>query len=156
MGAIAQPVTRQIARILRRYPAVIRLPYLLFSRTQARYSLGVAAVILDGKGRVLLVEHSYHPRFPWGLPGGWIGADEDPAGAILRELNEELQLEAEVARVVLASKTAPNHIDLAFLCKAKGPVGKLSHELLDYAWVNCSELPDIKSFHRRSIEAAHE
>ena len=147
-------MTRQIAGILRRFPALLRLPYLLFSRTQTRYSLGVAAVVFDIDGNVLLVEHSYHPRFPWGLPGGWIGHDEDPAAAILRELREELQLEAEVKRVLLASKTAPNHIDLAFLCQSKGDIGKLSHELLDYAWVNREELPDIKTFHRRAIAAA--
>ena len=133
----------------------MRLPYLLISRTQARYSVGVAAVVLDDCGRVLLVEHSYHPRFPWGLPGGWIGDDEDPAAAIVRELQEELQLEVDVVRVIHSSKTVRNHIDLAFLCHANCPVGKLSHELLDYAWVNCDELPEIKTFHRRSIEAAH-
>lgn len=133
----------------------MRLPYLLISRTQARYSVGVAAVVLDDCGRVLLVEHSYHPRFPWGLPGGWIGDDEDPAVAIVRELQEELQLEVDVVRVIHSSKTVRNHIDLAFLCHANCPVGKLSHELLDYAWVNCNELPEIKTFHRRSIEAAH-
>ena len=148
-------MTRQIAGFLRRFPFVLRLPYLLFSRAQARYSVGVAAVVFDGDGSVLLVEHSYHPRFPWGLPGGWIGDNEDPAEAILRELKEELQLEVEVIRVVLASKTVRNHIDLAFLCRAKSPVGQLSHELLGYAWVSCDELPEIKSFHRRSIAAAH-
>ena len=78
------------------------------------------------------------------------------SAAILRELREELQLEAEVTRVLLAAKNAPNHVDLAFLCQAKGAIGNLSHELLDYAWVNRKELPAIKSFHRRSIEAADE
>ncbi len=148
-------MTRQFSAFLRRFPAVLRLPYRVFSRLQARYSVGVAAVVFDGSGRVLLVEHSYHPRFPWGLPGGWIGEDEDPAAAVVRELKEELQLEVDVIRVIHISKTFRNHIDLAFLCEARRPVGKLSHELLDYAWVNCDELPDIKSFHRQSIEAAH-
>ncbi len=133
----------------------MRLPYLLVSRIQARYSVGVAAVVFDASGRVLLVEHSYHPLFPWGLPGGWVGNDEDPARAIVRELKEELQLEVDVVRIIHSSKTVPNHIDLAFLCRAKSPVGKLNHELLDYAWVDCDELPELKRFHRHSIEAAH-
>ena len=87
--AEATIVTRQISLLLRRFPFLLRLPYLLFSRAQARYTVGVAAVVFDDQGRILLVEHSYHPRFPWGLPGGWIGDDEDPAAAILRELKEE-------------------------------------------------------------------
>ena len=146
---------RQVSAFLRRFPSVLRLPYRLFSRLQARYSVGVAAVIFDDSGRILLVEHSYHPQFPWGLPGGWIGEDEDPAGAIARELREELQLEVNVVRIIHASKTVRNHIDLAFLCEAKCPVGRLSHELLDYAWVHADELPEIKNFHRRSIESAN-
>lgn len=149
-------MARQLSAFIRRFPSVLRLPYRLFSRLQARYSVGVAAVIIDDSGRILLVEHSYHPRFPWGLPGGWIGDDEDPAVAIVRELREELQLEVDVIRVIHTSKSVRNHIDLAFLCEAKCPVGKLSHELLDYAWVHGDELPEIKNFHRRSIEAAYE
>ena len=133
----------------------MRLPYLVYSRTQARYTIGVSAVILDGAGRVLLVEHAYHPRFPWGLPGGWIDADEDPSAAIVRELSEELQLNARVVRVVYIAKTAPNHIDLAFHCEASSPIGKLSHELLDFKWVARGHLPDIKRFHRQSIETAY-
>ena len=132
----------------------MRLPYLAISRAQARFTVGVAAVILDDDGRVLLVEHAYHPRFPWGLPGGWIDADEDPAAAAIRELSEELELDVRVLRVVHSAKTVPNHIDLAFQCKAISPIGKLSHELLAYRWVAPDQLPEIKRFHRHAIEAA--
>lgn len=134
----------------------MRLPYRLFSRLQARYTLGVAAVILNSDGCVLLVEHAYHPRFPWGLPGGWIDSDEDPAAAIARELNEELQLQVRVIRVVHTARTVPNHVDLAFLCEASSPIGDLSHELLAFRWVAPQQLPEIKRFHRQSIEAAFE
>ena len=134
----------------------MRMPYLVFSRLQARYTIGVAAVILDGDGRVLLVEHAYHPQFPWGLPGGWIDKDEDPSAAIAREINEELQLKARVLRVVHMSKTAPNHIDLAFQCEAISPIGNLCHELLDFQWAAREHLPDIKRFHRQAIDSAYE
>ncbi len=132
----------------------MKLPYLLYSRTRARYTIGVAAVILDESERVLLVEHAYHPRFAWGLPGGWIDADEAPALAIQRELLEELQIEARATRIVHVAKTARNHLDLAYLCEARGPVGKLSHELLDYAWAHHHALPTLRGFHRRAIDSA--
>ena len=132
----------------------MRLPYQFYSRAQARYTIGVAAVIFNGDGRVLLVEHAYHPRFPWGLPGGWINADEDPSAAIARELSEELQLGARVKQVVHISKTAPNHIDLAFHCEALSPIGKLCHELLDVQWAAQQDLPQIKRFHRQAIISA--
>ena len=147
-------VIRLVSTLLRRFPFSMRLPYLLFRRVQARYTLGVAAVVLNRDGRILIVEHAYHPRCPWGLPGGWIDADEDPAAAVIRELREELQLEARVLRVVHASRTAPNHIDLAFLCEASNPIGKLSHELLAYRWAAREELPHLKPFHRQAIESA--
>lgn len=132
----------------------MRIPYKIYSRVQARYTLGVAAVVFDRQGRVLLVEHTYHPRYPWGLPGGWVDANEDPAGTVRRELMEELQLEAGNATVVHASKTAQNHVDMAFICELKGSIGTLSHELLGYEWVELEQLPELKPFHRRSIEAA--
>lgn len=145
---------RQIAALLRRYPYLMRLPYAIISRAQARFTIGVAAVVFDDRGRVLLVEHVYHPRFSWGLPGGWVDADEDPADCVTRELREELNLEVAVLRVVHASKSAPNHLDLAFRCQAKSRIGKLSHELLSYEWIEKDRLPRLKPFHQRSVEAA--
>ncbi len=147
-------MSRQIATLLRRFPFILRLPYLVFSRVQARYTVGVAAVVFDERGRVLLVEHAYHPRYPWGLPGGWIDRDEDPADGVLRELKEELQLEARVISVAHVCKTASQHIDIAFRCQARGPVGSLNHELLEYEWVEEEQLPTLKRFHRQAIEAA--
>ncbi|MCY4064521.1 MAG: NUDIX hydrolase [Chloroflexi bacterium] len=149
-------VTRAISHLLRRFPFIMRMPYLVYSRMQARYTIGVAAVIFDGAGRILLVEHAYHPRFAWGLPGGWTDKDEDPSSAVLRELSEELQLNARVLRVVHSSKTAPNHVDLAFHCEALSPIGKLSHELLDFHWVARDDLPEINRFHRQAINCASE
>ena len=150
----ATVVVRTFSHFVRRFPLVMRLPYLVFRRFQPRFTIGVAAVVLDPAGRVLLVEHAYHPRFPWGLPGGWINHDEDPRLAVLRELREELQLDAANVRILHTAKTARNHIDMAYLCEARSPIGRLSHELLTYRWVERADLPAIKDFHRESIEAA--
>ncbi len=147
-------MARHFSSLLRRFPFIMRLPYLFYRGLQGRYTVGVAAVIFDRRGRVLLVEHAYHPQFPWGLPGGWIGADEDPAAAVLRELKEELALSARVLRALHISRTAPQHIDLAFHCEALGDIGKLSHELLAYRWVERERLPALKGFHRHCIALA--
>ena len=147
-------MSRQIAALVRRFPFLMRLPYLVYSRARPRYTLGVAAVVFNDRGETLLVEHVYHPRFPWGLPGGWVDADEDPAAAVLRELREELSLNARVCRVVHVARTAPNHIDIACMCAAESDIGKLSHELLAYRWVSVDALPLLKPFHARAIEFA--
>ena len=140
--------------LVRRFPFLMRLPYLVYSRTRPRYTLGVAAVVFNAHGEALLVEHAYHPRFSWGLPGGWVDADEDPAAAVLRELREELSLDARVCHVAHVARTAPNHIDIAWLCATDSEIGPLSHELLAYRWVSVDALPPLKPFHARAIELA--
>lgn len=52
--------------------------------------LGVAALVTDDEGRVLLVRHTYSPG--WRLPGGGVGRGEPPAETALRELQEEVGL----------------------------------------------------------------
>src|SRR5205085_63425 len=34
------------------------------------FVVGVAAVVTDERGRVLVLKHSYRPRGPWGFPAG--------------------------------------------------------------------------------------
>ncbi len=134
----------------------MRFPYLLLRSAQTRYTIGLVAVVIDSQGRVLIVEHVLHPRHPWGLPGGWIGHNEDPAAAISRELREELQLAVRVKSILHIAKPFRNHLDLAFLCEAQSSVGELNRELLSYKWVKPDQLPDLHLFHKKSIEIAFE
>jgi 8-oxo-dGTP pyrophosphatase MutT (NUDIX family) len=53
-------------------------------------AFGVAGVVEDSQGRVLLVRHSY--KTGWALPGGGVDRGEPPAQAVLRELAEEVGL----------------------------------------------------------------
>jgi 8-oxo-dGTP diphosphatase len=147
---------RWAAAHLRRAPWVAALAQTIWRKFQARYSLGVVGVLFNDEGKVLLVEHVFHPAIPWGLPGGWVDGKEGPQTALQRELMEELSLEVEVGPVLLTHTPIPQHVDLAFLCKAHGEVGVLSYELLRYQWLDPEDLPDIHSFHRQSILRALE
>lgn len=83
-----------------------RLVYRLFGRlpTQARrrvvrlmtptWTAGVVAVIERDDGRWLMVSPVY--RAGWSLPGGLLDRGEDPASALVRELDEELALPIRV------------------------------------------------------------
>jgi ADP-ribose pyrophosphatase YjhB (NUDIX family) len=54
-------------------------------------TLGVRAVVVDGDGKVFLVEHSYVSG--WHLPGGGVETDETLRVALERELREEGNIE---------------------------------------------------------------
>jgi 8-oxo-dGTP pyrophosphatase MutT (NUDIX family) len=57
-------------------------------RVSRPFSLGALALVVDGEGRVLLVELSY--RRGWYLPGGGVRKREGLDEAVRRELREEV------------------------------------------------------------------
>ncbi|MEL6403448.1 MAG: NUDIX hydrolase [Chloroflexota bacterium] len=144
----------RFASFIRRFPKVMLLPYYAYRFFQPKYSVGVVGVVLNARDEVLLVEHVFHPRVPWGLPGGWIGANEDPAETVVRELKEELNLTVYVERLVLMGRTQYHHLDIAYLCRTDDSVGALSYELLGHRWVKEQDLPRMNPFHRQAIHHA--
>ncbi len=54
-------------------------------------NIGAAAFIVDEKGRILLVKHTYG-HLNWELPGGGGEADESPVETAVREVKEETGL----------------------------------------------------------------
>lgn len=142
---------RLIARIFSAYPWTLRIPYYLYRFFQTKYSMGVVGIIWNEQGEVLLVEHVFHPRHRWGLPGGWIGNDEKPADALIRELEEELGLLATAETLVLFDKTQRNHLDFAYTCSIQNTVQKLSGELLAYDWFAPNALPKLHPFQYQAI-----
>ena len=122
-----------------------------------RIHLGAAAVIFDGFGRVLLVRHSYGRR-GWELPGGGRRAKESLQQAVLRELREELGLEAltaELRGVYYEPEYDQHHF--AFLCRLpdeRDPTPS-SAEIVDCAYWPVDALPrPINDFTTQRIRDA--
>jgi 8-oxo-dGTP diphosphatase len=57
------------------------------------------ALFFDERGRVLLVEPTYKPR--WDIPGGVIEPGETPSAACTREVAEELGLDVRIGRLLV-------------------------------------------------------
>ena len=145
---------QELAAFIRRIPLLFAIAYYVYRFFQPKYTVGVVGVILNEAGQVLFVEHVFHPKKPWGIPGGWIGKDEEPANAVIRGIKEELQLDVEIRRLLLLRKTQRLHLDIAFLCDPLGEVGELSYELLRYEWRHPEDAPPLHTFHRLAIEEA--
>ncbi|MCU0496933.1 MAG: NUDIX domain-containing protein [Anaerolineae bacterium] len=147
---------QRIANALKRVPWIIAIGHFVWRLFQPKYTIGVAGVIFNEHGQVLLVEHVLHPLTPWGLPGGWINPNEQPYRGLERELLEELQLTSRVESVLLTEISYRYHLDIAYLCQAQLPIGELSSELLSYGWFAPDQLPKLILFHQQSIAKAVE
>jgi ADP-ribose pyrophosphatase YjhB (NUDIX family) len=147
---------RFTARLMRRFPALYSLLCRLIGLVAARYTVGVTGVVFNRRGEVLLLEHVFRGRHPWGLPGGWVGRRERPQDALRRELLEEVGLAVRVGpplRVDL--NDIPGHLETAFLCEVEGEVGSFSNEILSARWVSPDALPEgLKTTEREMIRRA--
>lgn len=146
---------RRFARLLQRQPGVIKVFYPFYQMTRARFSMGVAGVVFDGEGRLLLAEHVYHPLVPWGIPGGSVDTGEDPAVALAREFYEELAMRVQVTEPLLVEKTHFRHVDVAFMCQSDSIPAVSSAEILDAQWFSRDALPQLTNFQYRAVMRAY-
>ncbi|VVT09466.1 NUDIX hydrolase [Erythrobacter sp. EC-HK427] len=103
---------------------------------------GVAVLLRDEAGRVLLVRHSYGPD-GWALPGGGIGRHDDPAEGARREMREELGCELQelaLLRTFSEAISGAAHTGHLFTARpAREPVVD-GRELAEARWFVVEEL----------------
>src|SRR5690242_10027030 len=124
--------------------------------------IGLTAVVLDDAGQVLLVQRADNGR--WSLVGGILEPGEQPAVAIIREIQEETAVVAEVERLLsletFAPTTYPNgdqvqFLDLAFRCRPVSGAAKVNDdESVDVRWWPLDGLPPLRQKDRQFIEQA--
>lgn len=106
---------------------------------------GAKAVVLDGRGHVLLIRHSYGDRLLFMMPGGGIGKGEDPTEAIAREVREETGCTLSDIRLhgrFLDRKDgAHNHIHIFVGTTSDEPVID-GREIVEARFVPLDALPD--------------
>ena len=122
-------------------------------------SPGVAAIIRDEVGRVLLQKRS--DGGSWSLPAGAIDPGESPAQAVVREVYEETGLHVVPEKVagVFGGEgfrhTYPNgnrleNVSIVFLCRVTGgTLGGLDEETLELRYGLPEELPEPSGLLKR-------
>jgi len=73
-------------------PGLRKRAFLVQALLSRAMTLGVRVVVRDEKGRVMLVRHTYVEG--WHLPGGAVERHETMAEAVVKELQEECNIEA--------------------------------------------------------------
>ncbi|HRE49609.1 MAG TPA: NUDIX hydrolase [Aggregatilineales bacterium] len=149
---------QRIAHWVRQSPLLWAVLQIAYRATQPRFTLGVLGVVFSPVGRILVVEHVYHPKTPWGFPGGWLGRREHPHEGVIREVREETSLSITIINpiLVMISPYHRRHLDTAFLCRAETETVHLSEELLDHRWLPPAEALNVPMtiFHKASLRAA--
>lgn len=105
------------------------------------------ALIVDNQNRVLAAQRSSTMSLPlkWELPGGKIEPNETPEECLVREINEELDIEIEILKKLQSNAhTYPNIIVnlIPFISKHVGGVISLK-EHANYQWLDGNELFDL-------------
>jgi 8-oxo-dGTP diphosphatase len=103
----------------------------------------VAAALFDAQGRVLIAERpaGKHMAGWWEFPGGKVAGDESDAQALVRELREELGVEArpEAEIMTLTHEYPDRVVDLVlWRVSASGTPNGLDGQQLK--WVDCQTL----------------
>lgn len=100
----------------------------------------VVAAIVEYNGQIVLARNAAWPPEWFALITGFLEAKEDPNIAVLREVKEELDLDAEVVELVGVYEFARmNQVIIAYHVKATGTI-QLSEELIDYRLMNPADI----------------
>ena len=124
--------------------------------------VGADAAIFDDDDRILLVRRVDDDR--WGLVAGWVDANETPEQTAVREIAEEVGLEARVIQLVgVFAREAGVHdnphsvVSVVYLCEAVG--GELRpqpHEVREIAWRSIDDVDAWHHHHEMLARAALE
>jgi ADP-ribose pyrophosphatase YjhB (NUDIX family) len=143
-----------LLRIWRPLPHPLKQLYL-----RSRYGvfgIGVAALIRDDEGRILLVHRTYSQDEPWAMPGGWLErGDEAIESALERELREETGLRVRVGRV-RGVQRAGFAIVLLMQTELLDAVSRFrpSPEVSELAWVEPSRVGQLSPVNARLLRQA--
>lgn len=121
-----------------------------------RFPIGAVAIVRNEAGHILLVHQTYHSEGAlWAAPGGWLGRNESPAEAAVRETFEETGLRVVAERVLATSSGPYGEISLAFECRVLGDTGFVPNAEADQiGYFPPTDLPRMSRYTRDLLTGA--
>lgn len=124
--------------------------------------VGADAAIFDEHDRILLVRRVDDGR--WGLIAGWVDANETPERTVVREIAEEVGLDACVdqlvgvfAREAGVDGNPHSVVSVVYLCRVLGgEIRAQPHEVREIAWRSIDDVDDWHHHHGMLARAALE
>ncbi|MEV0290253.1 NUDIX domain-containing protein [Kribbella sp. NPDC050820] len=123
---------------------------------------GISGVVLDDAGQVLLVRRVDTGH--WALVAGILEPGEQPAVALVREIQEETAVTVEVERLISVESLPPSSypngdqvqfLDLCFRCRPLHGTPRVNDdESLEVAWFPLSDLPPLSPHEQQAIAGA--
>jgi 8-oxo-dGTP pyrophosphatase MutT (NUDIX family) len=122
---------------------------------------GVAAIVRDTDGRVLMMRRSDNGR--WGLPAGAVDPGETPAEAVAREVHEETGLHVRPTRIAGAfggkdfrvryeNGDDAEYTVIVFDCEViSGTLAAVDGEALELRYFAPNEAPELPLAYPRSL-----
>lgn len=146
---------RFVGKVWRAIPHLLRR--IVTRATQTNFTVSAAAVVFDGAGRVLLLDHVLRDGVGWGIIGGYLNAGEQPADALRRELREEADIAVKDLHLIFFY-TEGQHLDIVYRCEIESGEPKAnSREIIEARWFEPEKLPtEIDGTQRRLINLARQ
>jgi len=145
---------RVLLRLWRDVPFPEWMRHLFLRILNPSVMVGAMALIEDELGRVLVVEHTYRRKVPWGMPGGWLKQAESPELGLIREVREETGLQIKVCGLLAADFWGANQLDLLYRCRVESGTYQPSDETGQHRWVLLPELPELLPNQRALLRKA--
>jgi 8-oxo-dGTP diphosphatase len=107
------------------------------------FMIGAMALIQDEHGRILILEHTYRPDLPWGLPGGWLKRGESPEAGLAREVFEETGLRVSVDGLLAADFSHGQQFNVLYACSIVSGKYAATDETSSARWATIADLPEL-------------
>jgi len=131
-------LTELISKIWKKMPPWLRLR--ITRATQHKFTASVVGIISNENGEVLLLDHVLRPASGWGLPGGFLDPQEQPADGLKREIREETGLELTDIEHY-KTRVIRRHVEVLFTARSTG-IGSIgSREIKEIRWFAIGEMP---------------